>query len=258
MRVSALHRHPVKSLGAERIDAVALEAGRTMPGDRVWAVAHERSRYDFEASEWARCTTFLRAATFPELMAVGAGWNDGGAPEGPLTFRHPRLDDLTVDPGAPEGEAALLAWMDRLIPEGAPRPARLARAAEEGAPRGMTDSARPTVSLMSDASLAALTERAGKPLDRRRFRGNIWFEGAAPWDEHGWIGRRVRLGGATLEILERIGRCSATHADPETGRRDIDMLEMLEGGWGHTDFGVQAVVVEGGQVTRGAPLEVLP
>jgi uncharacterized protein len=255
MRVSALYRHPVKSLGAEPLASVALEAGRTMPGDRIWAVAHERSRYDFEAVEWARCTTFLRGATFPELMAVTAEWNRGGAPEGPVTFRHPRRDDLTADPGTAEGEAALLAWMDPLIPDGAPRPARLARAVEDGAPRGMTDSSRPTVSLMSDASRAALAERAGAPLDRRRFRGNVWLESGEPWAEFDLIGRRVRLGGAELEVTGRIDRCSATHANPETGARDVDLLETLKSGWRHTDFGVKAEVVEGGPVALGDRLE---
>lgn len=255
MRVSALYRHPVKSLGAEPVSSVVLAPGRTMPGDRVWAVAHERSRYDFDAAAWARCSTFLRGATFPELMAVTAEWNRGGAPEGPVTFRHPKREDLTVDPGTADGEAALLAWMDPLIPEGAPRPARLARAVEDGKPRGMTDSARPTVSLLSDASLAALSERVGLPLDRRRFRGNVWLEGGAPWAEFDLVGRRIRLGGATLEVTQRIDRCSATHADPETGARDVDVLDALESRWRHTDFGVKAEVVEGGVVALGDLLE---
>lgn len=246
-RVAALHRHPVKALGSEALASVTLRAGECLPGDRVWALAHERSAFDFDAPAWKRCTTFLRGAAIPALMAV----TTTGAPgEGPITFRQPDRPDLTADPATPEGEAALVAWADPLIPEGMPRPSRLAAAPG----RGMTDTPQPTISILSDASLAALGAAAGRPLDRRRFRGNVWLEGAAPWAEFDLIGREVTLGAARLRVTERIGRCSATHADPATGRRDLDLLELLERGWGHTDFGVFAEVVAGGPVALGDAL----
>ena len=79
----------------------------------------------------------------------------------------------------------------------------------------------------------------------------------APWEEFDWIGHTVRIGGAVLRIEEATGRCLATAANPETGRRDTDTLGVLEAGWGHTEFGVYGVVVEGGPVSRGDPVEVL-
>ena len=36
--------------------------------------------------------------------------------------------------------------------------------------------------------------------------------------------------------------------DVETGRVDADTLGALEAGWGHRDFGVYAVVLEGGEI----------
>lgn len=241
--VSALYRHPVKAIGAESLASATLETGRTFPGDRVWAMAHERSRYDFDAPAWARCSTFLRGATFAELMAV----TTEGAPGGPMTFRHPSRPDLAIDPGAPEGEAALVDWIGALMPDGAPRPTRLAAAPG----RAMTDSPDATISIMSDASRAALSERAGAPLDRRRFRGNLWVAELPPWGEFDWLGRELRIGGALLRATDRIERCSSTLANPDTGRRDVEVLEALEGGWGHADFGVEAEVVDGGEVRVG-------
>ena len=44
--VSSLWRHPIKSHGREALEQVTLSAGQTMPGDRVWAVAHEASKAD--------------------------------------------------------------------------------------------------------------------------------------------------------------------------------------------------------------------
>lgn len=248
-RVTALYRHPVKALGAEALARTGLRAGECLPGDRVWALAHERTAFDWDAPAWTRCSVFLRGATIPALMAV----TTEGAPGGPIAFRHPDRPELTVDPDTPEGEAALVAWADPLIPEGLPRPRRLARAPG----RGMTDSPAPTVSILSDASLAALSARVGAPLDRRRFRGNVWVEGLAPWAEFDLVGREVRLGTARLRVTERIGRCSATQANPDTGRRDAETLRALEAGWGHEDFGVYAEVIADGEVALGDGLERL-
>ena len=69
--------------------------------------------------------------------------------------------------------------------------------------------------------------------------------------ECGWVGRTLRIGGATLKVRERITRCKATTVDPETGVSDVDTLGALETGWNHQDFGVYAEVIEGGRIAIG-------
>jgi uncharacterized protein YcbX len=56
--VTSLWRHPIKSHGREDVASTTLIAGQTMPGDRVWAVAHEASKAD--GSEWVPCANFNR------------------------------------------------------------------------------------------------------------------------------------------------------------------------------------------------------
>lgn len=245
-RLTAIRRHPVKALGGESLVRVRLAPGETLPGDRVWALAHDRSRFDFDAPAWAPCTTFLRGAAFPRLMAA----ETEGAPPGPIRFRHPDRPELEADPATPEGEAALLAWAAPLIPEGAPRPARLAAAPG----RGMTDCPEPWLSLLSDASLRALCESAGVAPDRRRFRGNLWIDGAAPWAEMAWEGRELTLGPVRLRVRGPIDRCSAILASPDTGARDADLLAVLERLRGAPDFGVFVDVLSGGEIAPGDPL----
>ena len=122
----------------------------------------------------------------------------------------------------------------------------------------MTDSDFPSLSLNSHASLRALSDLAGRELSMHRFRGNIWIDGLAPWEESDWVGRIVRIGSALISVEEHIRRCRATEVEPKTGRRDTGVLCLLEKGWGHTDFGVYARVVEGGEVHVGDPVEALP
>jgi uncharacterized protein YcbX len=119
------------------------------------------------------------------------------------------------------------------------------------APRGMTDSDFPSVAILNAASLRALSHRIGQPLAQERFRGNIWLEGLAPWQEFDLVGRDLRIGGAAFSVLERITRCNATTVNPDTGASDADTLAALTAGWGHQDFGVYAEVIEGGRVAVG-------
>jgi uncharacterized protein YcbX len=116
---------------------------------------------------------------------------------------------------------------------------------------GMSDAPFASVSILNEASLRALSQKIGKPLDPRRFRGNLWLDGLAPWEEFDLVGKRLRIGEAEFDIVEPIGRCRATEANPDTGRRDANTLAALEDGWGHTQFGVYAMVRKGGRISVG-------
>ena len=61
--VANLWRHPIKGVGREELKSVKLENGRCMPMDRIWAVAHENSKVNFQNPEWASCLNFVRAAS---------------------------------------------------------------------------------------------------------------------------------------------------------------------------------------------------
>lgn len=242
-RISHLWRHPIKAHGVEAVRAVDLRAGETMPWDRVWAIAHARAKVRPDGHEWARCANFSRGAKSPELMAIRAETDEGA---GRVTLRHPEREPITVDPDDPGDAVRLIAWVTALADPERPLPAFVARAS-----RGMTDSDFPSISILNHASREALGERLGLPLAMERFRGNIWLEGLAPFEEFDLVGRDIRIGAATLRVRERIGRCMATTVDPDTGKRNADTLAALRDGWGHEDFGVYAEVVAGGRVAVG-------
>lgn len=245
-RVAHLWRHPIKSHGVEAVAATDLAPGAAMPFDRVWAIAHEAARIGQDAPAWAPCVNFSRGAKSPRLMAIRAATDEA---TGRITLTHPDAAPIAVDPDDPADRARLLAWVTPLAEPGRAMPAFVTRAGV-----AYTDSDFPSISVLSLASLRALSQRIGRPLAMERFRGNLWIEGLGPWQEFEWIGRRIRAGGATLRVRERITRCKATTVDPATGRPDADTLGALEAGWGHQDFGVYAEVVEGGRVAVGDPV----
>lgn len=243
--LAGLYRHPVKSLGRERLDAATLEAGAWMPGDRLWAVAHDRARIDPGA--WALCANFLRCTHGPGLMAVTARLDEDTRE---VTLDHPEAGPLVIAPDAPDAFTRLAGWLSRIWPANLPAPTGLYAYAGGS----LTDNPNPWLSVHNHASHRAVEDRAGRALSIHRWRGNLWLEGLAPWQEFEWIGREIRVGGATLRVEERIGRCKATHANPETGLRDIDMLRLLRS-WEHQDFGVFARVVETGDIAPGDAVE---
>ncbi|MSU91605.1 MOSC domain-containing protein [Rhodobacteraceae bacterium 2CG4] len=237
-RLARIDRHPIKSLGVESVERARLSPGATLPWDRVWALAHEAAKL---TGGWVPCANFIRVTKSPRLMAITARTDED---TGRITLTHPDRPQITVDPDTDSD--ALVDWVRPLTDAARAAPSHIVRAGV-----GMTDSPYPSISVLNSASLAALSGRAGKPLNPRRFRGNLLLDGAAPWAEFDWIGRTLRIGEAELEVRERITRCLATHVDPETGARDTDVLGTLRGGWDHADFGVYAVVTRGGVIARG-------
>ncbi len=241
--VTQLWRHPIKSHGREAVETVTVSPGQTMPGDRVWAVAHEASKAD--GSEWAPCPNFSRGAKAPQLMAISALSNGET-----LTLSHPDRPDLTF---APDSEQqAFLDWVKPLMPADRAASARIIRVPG----RGMTDSDFPSISLCNMASHRAVGQKLGQDLSIHRWRGNVWFDGMPLWEEFEWLGQEVRIGDAVFRVRERITRCLATTANPETGIRDADTLGALKT-WGHQDFGVYAEVVKGGAISVGDKVELL-
>jgi uncharacterized protein YcbX len=248
--VSDLYRHPVKAHGRESLSAVTLVEGKTMPWDRVWAVAHDMAKFDDANPAWAHCVNFSRGAKAPELMAINVKMDEAA---NTLTFTHPKLDPLTINPDLAEDGAKLVAWTKPIMPADRAASDRIVRAPD----RGMTDTPFASISINSHTSLADLSKTAGVELSPLRWRGNIWVDGAAAWDEFNWIGRHARIGGALLKIVEPITRCPATTANPETGKRDVDTLKFLSDTYSHKDFGVYAEVFETGDVKTGDRLELL-
>ncbi|MEL6587146.1 MAG: MOSC domain-containing protein [Pseudomonadota bacterium] len=242
MKLASIWRHPIKAIGREEMASATLEAGRTLPLDRRWAVTHGKTRDT--GPGWAKKANFLRGVSGPQLMAVTARTHGQT-----ITLSHPEQADLTLNPDTDAD--TLLPWLDPLWPQDLPRPTGIATCAT-----GFTDVPDPWISIHNLASHRAVEGRLGTQLSIHRWRGNLWLDGMDLWHEFDLVGRALRIGEATLHVHERITRCRATEANPETGERDADTLRALRN-WDHQDFGIYAEVVEGGPIAPGAPVTLL-
>lgn len=247
-RLAAIWRHPIKGHGREALAEAALSPGRALPWDRVWAVLHEAARDD-PAAGWIACGNFCRGARVPALMAITAAFD---ASSRRIRLCHPDRPDLSFDPDRdPE---RFLDWVRPLFPSGRAAPAALIRTAGQA----LTDTPYPSISLANAATLAHLEARVGRRLGADRFRANLWIDGMAPRAETGWVGQRLRIGEAELEIREPIERCAAISADPVTGQRDGDLLAELETAYDVAEFGVYATVTRAGRIAPGDAVAPVP
>jgi uncharacterized protein YcbX len=242
MKLTKIYRYPVKSVGYETVESVSLTPGAPMPGDRLYAIAHGKSDWDAASPEWLRCVNFLRVANIPALAALRVAFN----PEAGTLQLWDKQGDVWSFNLATDVDA-LLAKFASYAETILPGPYSLASLA--GAT--FTDSSEQTPSLMSFASLRALSADMGCELDPRRFRGNFWIDDAEPWAELNWVGRQVQIGDVRFEVQKPIVRCVATAANPESGERDHNPLVPLKRLHGEPLFGVLVQPINPGEIAVG-------
>ena len=215
--VAEVWRYPVKSMAGERLDSCEV-AATGLVGDRRWAL-------------------------------VDGSPNRAGKP---LTIReddrlmgyHARLVDGRAEVVTSRGDVAVMDGdlVSRLAAETS-RPLTLREL--EGA--NFDDSPILVVNL---ATVVAFGVEAGREVDHRRFRANLYVGGLAPEEELGWIGGRVMVGAAELEVVSRCERCVVITKDPDTSATTPELLRVLAQ-TRETCMGVYCRVTRPGRVAAG-------
>lgn len=244
-QVAALYRHPVKGFTPERLSAATLEAGACFPCDRLYAVEDGPSGFDMGAPSHLSKMKFTVLAKIPAVARARTAYDDVS---GVLTASAEGLAPFSGDLSSDDGRRGFGAWLAALLGDEAKGPLRVLEG--PGAHRFM-DSKQGFVSIVNLASVRDLAEKIGRPVDPLRFRANLYVEGWPAWAENGWTGRTVRVGDATAQVLKPIVRCAATHVDPVTAERDIEVVKALFDNYGHTFCGIYLNVTAGGAVGQG-------
>lgn len=230
MRVAALYRHPVKSMGGETVHTVVVTA-RGVVGDRQWAV-HDVERATIASARRLPALLLCSARTLPDGSVV-VTLPDGGevavddpAVHGAVSSAVDREVRLV---GLPEaGRGVRLPWRERLtgftpqalardfgVEPGERMPRlgslgvrTLATLSRYATPPGTFVDVSP-VHVLTTSSLAALGRRLdGAGADVRRFRPNVLLDGAAEGlPEHGWTGGTLHLGAVRVRVATPTVRC---------------------------------------------------
>jgi uncharacterized protein YcbX len=282
-RVREIWRHPVKSMGGERVASSAL-GPLGVPGDRAFAVRDEKRggiRGAKKIPGLMHCSArYLEEpkagvpAPAPEIVlpdgarlradAEDAAAQISAAVAHPVTLWPLRpADDLAhYRRGAPDHAdvaAELRAIFGREPDEPLPNlgvfPPDLF---QYESPPGTYFDAFPLL-LLTDATLRRLAELApASRVDVRRFRPNLVIEtgGPAGFVEAAWQGARLRIGEAVLEIGVACPRCvMITHGQGDLPRDPGLMRTVVREA--NQCVGVYATVSEPGRVREGDAVERL-
>ncbi len=249
LTLTQIYRYPVKGLTPEPMARVALSQGEGLPQDRRFALAHGSTNFDVTAPTWMPKTKFLMLMRNERLARLRTRFDEA---TGVLTIQRDgkavASGDITSQTGRTIIQDFFAAYMGSEA-LGAPK-------LLEAPGHMFSDVARKVVSVIGLASLRDIERVVRGPVDPRRFRANLYFDGGSAWQEFDWVGREFHIGKVRLRGVKRIERCAATNVNPETGDRDLNIPLTLQRGFQHPDTGIYADVLEGGEVAAGD--EVLP
>lgn len=244
----SITRFPVKGLTPQPLDEAELVPGQPIAGDRRFALAHGGSAFDTSAPGYQKKAHFLTWVRNPPLAALDCSYDASGTK---ITIRKDgkvlvREADLTSPLSRTAVEQIVL---DHLGPDGTRGSVKVA----EAGGIWFSDVPEPYVSIQNTATLAELGRKLGQsgPLDHRRLRANLVIGGFPAWAELQWVGSQLEIGETVLAVEAVIGRCPATHVNPDSGLQDTDVVGMLNGSYGHNKCGIYARVVKGGRIRPG-------
>jgi uncharacterized protein YcbX len=204
-------------MAGERLDSCSI-APTGLDGDRRWALVDGTAN---------RAGKLFTATQDKQLMTYRA-----------------RLRGGDVEVVTPEGDArhlddAFVAGMTQTT--GRPLTLRdLAGANFDDSP----------VLIVNLSTVAAFGLAAGAAVDHRRFRANFYIEGFEPEEEVGWIGRRLGVGAAVLEVVKRCERCVVITHDPDTTATSPELLRVLTQ-TSQANMGIYCRIVRPGLVATG-------
>lgn len=255
-KVDSLWRYPVKSMRGEELDELfAGFAG--IYGDRLFAFGSSASPTGFPyltAREQRRLLQYRPHFRYPDKAARPINLTEAEKMGANPLSADP--SELMVDVETPDGKTLGIddpALMD-LLRAGIDQKHQLKLMRSD---RAMTD-CRP-VSIFSLQSARQLTEETGMPIDKRRFRANVYLDlaSAGGFAENEFVGRPLRIGPkVVVAVLERDARCMLITLNPDTGEKEPAILKKVA--QAHDGMaGVYGAVMVEGMLHKGDPVEVL-
>ena len=245
IKLKAIHRYPVKGLTPEPLSRTELSSGKTVPFDRMYAIENGPSGFDASDPGYLPKFRFLMLMRNARLAELRTAFDEVTHV---LTIRHEKRVAAQGDLRTAEGRAAIERFFAEFSADELRGPPRVLHA--DG--HSFSDVAKKVVSIINLASVAALEDACGAPVNPLRFRGNLHVEGWPAWHEFDLLNREIRIGASVrLKVVKRIVRCAATEVDPDTGIRDLPVQRTIMDTYGHADCGVYAEVKEGGPIAVG-------
>jgi uncharacterized protein len=248
--IRAIYRYPVKGLSPQALERTRLSVGQTISADRLYAIENGPSGFDPSAPAYFPKQRFLMLMRNERLAALRTDFDQASHT---LTIHWEGRQAVRGDLRSKEGRLAIEAFFRRFMPKELHGPPKVLSSAGHS----FSDVAKKVVSIINLASVEAVEDAAGAPVNPLRFRGNLYVAGWPAWHEFDLLGHTLTVGKtAQLKVVKRIQRCAAIDVDPDTGIRDLAIPRTLMDNFDHTDCGVYAEVIAAGDIGAGDVVNV--
>jgi len=217
--------------------------------DRLYAIENGPSGFDPAAPAYFPKSRFLMLMKNERLAQLRTHYDDATHV---LTVRSDGREVARGDLTTPAGRRAIEDFMAVFCAGDLRGPPKVL----SGGGHSFSDVSRKVVSIINLASVQAIENAAGAPVNPLRFRGNLHVAGWPAWREFELLDRTLNIGGVRLRVVKRIVRCAAVNVDPETAARDLEIPHALMRQFGHSDCGIYAEVIAGGTIGLGDPVTV--
>jgi uncharacterized protein len=254
--VESLWRYPVKSMAGCEVPEVFMGfAG--IYGDRCYAIKNSAGRKGFpylNANAQHQMLLYHPQFRNPERTLTPPNLMDAEKIDPGANPTIADVQDMELDVVTPSGEEIMVEdpRLLKLLSKGLNGDNQLKLIRSE---RALYD-CRP-VSLISLQTIGQIELELKMPLNKLRFRSNIYFNSEHAFDEDNFVGRRLRIGSkATVMVLERDPRCALISLDPVTAENNPEVLRHVVRE--HDNFaGVYCAVLIEGLLKKGDPIELL-
>lgn len=250
-QIVALHRHPIKGFTPEPLSVATLTATYGLALDRAYAVENGPSGFDPDAPAHISKMRFVALAPIPRAAAIVTRMDEE---TGLLEASAPLAPPIRVDLSQAADRRRFENWLTGVLGDEVNGPLKVVQAQNHR----FLDDPSGQISLTNLSSLSALADSLGRPVDPLRLRGNVQIAGWPPFAElRLTAGTRIRLGNVVARVVKPIRRCVATHVNPQTAERDMDLVGALQALTGRPDCGVYVRIETSGQVRPGDLAEVV-
>jgi uncharacterized protein YcbX len=259
-KVVALYRYPLKGFTPEACQRITILPGGRVAGDRV--LNFRFADAPVADSAWCRKTHGVVLVNTPGLARLNVRFDDATA-RLRIAFENHVLADETLDEAGRQrlvdAVTGYVLSLDENPLKGHPQRLPLKLVGDGAMPR-YQDNEAGQVTLHSRESLTSAGAALGDThLSELRFRHNIVIDGVAAWEELSWAGGKVRVGNLPFETVVPKVRCLATHANPATGVRDLEVMQTLVRAFSQQQptFGVGMLSSAGGEIRVGDAVTVI-
>lgn len=218
-------------------------------GDRCYAFKNSAARKGFpylNANVQQQMLLYRPVFRHPERASKPPNLTEAVSIAPGVTPANGDAEDMELDVVTPSGEIVPVddPALIKLLGEGISEKNQLKLVRSD---RALTD-CRP-VSLISLQTIRQIESELSMPIDKRRFRANIYFNftsKSSGFAEGDFVGRRLRIGSkATIMVLERDPRCKMISLDPDTSEHNPEVLRKVAQAHGNFAGVYCAVLVEG-------------